>query len=164
MVPGGIRAHGVKLAGHAENPEALGAVSDANWYESVIDGFERLRAYGDPIVLVGLSMGGVLAARLAVEQGEGLAAIVMLAPASFLSRWTRLALRVIHPATKLADRVYLHKPSGSEIHDAAARRIHPGNRIMPLRAALSLIELSDYVRPKLGDIDQPALLIHARKD
>ncbi len=164
MAAAGIRVHGVKLAGHAENPEALGAVSDANWYESVIDGFERLRAYGDPIVVVGLSMGGVLAARLAIEQDEALAAIVMLAPAFFLPRWPRLALRAIRPATKLADRVYLHKPGGSEIHDAAARRIHPGNRIMPLRAALNLIELSDYVRPKLGDIDQPALLIHARKD
>jgi carboxylesterase len=164
MAAASIRVHGVKLAGHSESPEALGTVTDANWYESVVDGFERLRAYGDPIVVIGLSMGGVLAARLAIEQGEALAAIVMLAPAFFLPRPARMLLWAIRPAAKLANRVYLHKPGGSEIHDAAARRIHPGNHLLPLKAALSLTELSANVRPKLGEIDQPALLIHARKD
>jgi carboxylesterase len=164
MAAAGFRAHGVKLAGHAGCPEALGAVTYANWSESVIDGFERLRGYGDPIVVVGLSMGAVLGARLAIEQGEALSAVVMLAPAFFLPLPTRIALRVIHPAARLANLIYLHKSGGSEIHDSAARRIHPGNRLLPLKAALNLIELNDYVRPKLGEIDQPALLIHARKD
>ena len=164
MAAAGVRTHGVKLAGHAGGPEDLGAVTYANWSESVIDGFERLRSYGDPIVVVGLSMGAVLAARLAIEQGEALSAIVMLAPAFFLPPKARLALRVLRPFARLGDLLYLHKAGGSEIHDAAARRVHPGNRLLPLKAALNLIALSDYVRPKLGTIAQPALVIHAHKD
>ena len=88
----------------------------------------------------------------------------MLAPAFFLPRSSRLLLRALRPAVSLADQIYFHKPGGSDIHDASARGIHPGSRLMPLRAALNLIELSDYLRPKLSALEQPALLIHSRND
>jgi carboxylesterase len=159
----GVRAHGVRLAGHAGAPEELGGASHANWYESVIEGFERLRGFGDPIVVIGLSMGALLAARLASEQPDATAALVMLSPAFFLPRWRRLALGLLRPLDR-DDRLYFRSSGDSDIHDAAARRIHPGSRLIPLRAALNLLELSDYVRPKLREIGQPALVIHARRD
>lgn len=164
MAAVGIRAHGVKLAGHAGYPQELGAVTYANWTESVVDGFERLRQYGDPIVVVGLSMGAVLAARLAIEQGEAISAIAMLSPAFFLQPKMRLVLRLLRPLVRQKDLLYVHKDGGADIHDAGARRRHPGNRLVPIKAALNLVELSNYVRPKLGAIEQPALVIHGRKD
>ena len=82
----GIRVRGVKLAGHAGTPEELGAASYDNWYESVVKGLEELRQYGEPNVVVGLSMGAVLAARLAADQGESVAGLAMLAPAFFCRR------------------------------------------------------------------------------
>jgi carboxylesterase len=160
----GIRVFAVKLAGHAGEPDELGQVTQANWYESVVDGFERLRAYGEPNVVIGLSMGAVLAARLAVDQREAVSGLVMLAPAFYLPLKTRLALRAMQPAASLGDRIYFQKPGGSDIHDSAARSIHPGNRLMPLRAALDLINLQNSVRPKLSEIVQPTLVIHGRQD
>jgi carboxylesterase len=160
----GIRVHGVKLAGHAGPPEELATVTHANWYESAVDGFELLRSYGDPNIVIGLSMGALLAARLAIDQPEAVAAVVMLSPAFFLPPASRFLLRALRPAVKLADRVFFHSPSGSDIHDAAARGIHPGSRLIPLRAALNLIELSDYVRPKMSTLEQPSLLMHGRQD
>ncbi|HEX4209898.1 MAG TPA: alpha/beta fold hydrolase, partial [Candidatus Binataceae bacterium] len=56
----GARVLGVRLAGHASTPEELGASTDDNWYESVIDGLEQLRGYGDPTIVAGLSMGALL--------------------------------------------------------------------------------------------------------
>ncbi|MGH7925000.1 MAG: alpha/beta hydrolase, partial [Candidatus Binatus sp.] len=79
----GVRVHGVKLAGHAGMPEELGEAGYDNWYESVVNGLEELRQYGEPNVVVGLSMGAVLAARLAADQGESIAGLAMLAPAFF---------------------------------------------------------------------------------
>src|ERR1700735_3197757 len=67
----GVRVRGVKLAGHAGLPEELGAVGYDNWYESVVNGLEELRQYGEPIVVVGLSMGAVLSARLRGGLGGG---------------------------------------------------------------------------------------------
>src|SRR5208282_4142687 len=56
----GVRVCGVRLAGHAGASEELGASTHAQWYESVVEGFERLRRCGDPIAVAGLSMGAVL--------------------------------------------------------------------------------------------------------
>jgi carboxylesterase len=101
---------------------------------------------------------------LAVDQREAVAGVVMLSPAFYLPLWTRVALRALRPINRFGDQVYFRSPRGSDIHDAAARRIHPGNRLMPLRAALGLTELSEQVRTKVSEIVQPTLLIHSRRD
>lgn len=160
----GIRVLGVRLKGHAGTPEELGATGHSQWYESAIDGLERLRNYGDPVVVIGLSMGAMLAAQLAADQRESVAGLVMLAPAFFLPATTQAALRVIRSARTWADRIYVRGGRSSDIHDDGARSIHPGTRLMPLGAALSLLELSDRMRPRLGEVVQPTLLIHGRRD
>jgi carboxylesterase len=164
LAAAGIRVNAVRLAGHAGTPEQLGAVSHLNWYESAVAGLEELRAYDDPVVVIGLSLGAVLAARLAIDQREAVAGLVMLAPAFYLPFWIRATLRAMAPARVFADRIYFSKPAGSDIHDAAARRVHPGTRLMPLRAALNLVELSANVRARLDEVVQPALIIHSRRD
>jgi carboxylesterase len=164
LAAGGVRVLGVKLAGHAGTPEELGATTHQNWYESVVIGCERLRTYGDPIVVVGLSMGGVLATRLAVDQGEALSAVVLLSPAFFLPYWQRAALAAIRKLGPLTGMIYLRSSAGADIHDAAARQIHPSARIMPLSAALSLCELSAIVRPRVSRLMQPTMLMHSRAD
>jgi carboxylesterase len=141
----------------------LGAATHAQWYESVVEGFEELRRYGDPVVVIGLSMGAVLAARLAADQREAVAGVVMLSPAFFLPLWVRGPLRVLRTLGPLADRIYL-RSKGADIHDAAARSVHPSARLMPLSAVLELLKLSTAVRPRLGRVTQSTLVIHSRRD
>jgi len=161
----GVRVRGVKLAGHAGMPEELGAVGYDGWYESVVNGLEELRQYGEPIVVVGLSMGAVLSARLAADQGESVAGLALLAPAFFLPTSTSLALWVLRGLLgSIIERIYLFNPGASDIHDAAARSIHPNCRLMPLSAPLKLLDLSAVVKPMLSRITQPALVMHARRD
>lgn len=159
----GVRVCGVRLAGHAGAPEELGAATHAQWYESVVEGFERLHRYGDPVVVIGLSMGALLAARLAADQREAVAGVVMLSPAFFLPLWVRGPLKALRALGSLADRIYL-RSNGSDIHDAAARSIHPSARLMALSAVLELLELSAAVRPRLNRVTEPALIIHSRRD
>ena len=164
LATAGVRVLGIRLAGHCGRPEELGEVTHDNWYESVVEGFERLRSYDEPNVVIGLSMGAVLAARLAIDQREAVSGVVMLAPAFYLSFWTRTFLRMVRPSISFANRIYVYQQRGSDIHDAGARSIHPGNRLMPLRAGLDLIELSDRVRSKLPELVQPTLVIQSRQD
>jgi carboxylesterase len=159
----GMRVSGIRLAGHAAPPEELGATGHDHWYESVVNGFEQIRGFGDPVAAVGLSAGGVLAARLAADQGEALAGLVMLAPAFFLSTWIRVALRAVAAFGSWADRIYL-EGGDSDIHDTAARKLHPRTRLMPVSAPISLAKLSAMVRPRLGKIVQPTLVVHSRRD
>lgn len=160
---GGVRVCGVRLAGHAGAPEELGAATHAQWYESVVEGFEGLRRYGDPVVVIGLSMGAVLAARLAADQREAVAGVVMLSPAFFLPLRVRGPLRALRTLGPLADRIYL-RSKGSDIHDAAARSVHPSARLMPLSAVFELLKLSTAVRSRLGRVTQSTLVIHSRRD
>jgi carboxylesterase len=161
----GVRVRGVKLAGHAGAPEELGGAGYDNWYESVVKGLEELRQYGEPNVVVGLSAGAVLAARLAADQSESIAGLAMLAPAFFLPFSTSLALRGLRGVLgSIVDRIYLHNPGASDIHDAAARSVHPACRLMPLSAPMKLLDLSALVKPMLTRVTQPALVMHARRD
>jgi carboxylesterase len=164
LAAAGARVYGVRLAGHGGPPEDLGSLTHANWYESVVEGFELLRAYGDPNVVVGLSMGALLGARLTADQPEAVAGLAMLAPSFYLPPRVQWALRAMRPLMGIAEHLYFHSGRGSDIHDSTARRIHPGNRLLPMKAALNLIQLSDYVRPRLRQIEQPVLVIHSRND
>ena len=161
----GVRVRGVRVAGHAGTPEELGDAGYDNWYESAINGFEELRQYGEPIVVVGLSMGAVLAARLTADQSESIAGVTLLAPAFFLPPPVTAALRTVRGVLgSYVDSIYLLNRTGSDIHDASAKSIHPSARLMPVSAPLKLLDLSAIVRPMLPRITQPALVIHARRD
>lgn len=160
----GVRVRGVKLAGHAGAPEELGLSHYDQWYESVINGLEELRTFGEPNVVIGLSMGAVLSARLAADQREAVAGLVMLSSAFFLPTGATAALRVVRMLGAVGERLYLHNSQGSDIHDAAARRVHPSARLMPLAAPLRLLELGAIVKPKLRSITQPSLVMHSRRD
>jgi carboxylesterase len=163
LAASGARVCGVRLDGHAGASEELGASTQARWYESTVEGFERLRRYGDPVAVIGLSMGALLGARLAADQGEAVTGVVMLSPAFFLPLWVRGPLKALRALGPLADRIYL-RGKGSDIHDAAARGVHPSARLMPLSAVLELLKLSAAVRPRLGRVTQPTLIIHSRRD
>jgi carboxylesterase len=160
----GARVRGVKLAGHAGEPQELGASGPDNWYESVVNGFEDLRRCGDPNIVVGLSMGAVLATRLAADQRSAVSGLVLLAPAFYLTPAATAALRAVKMLGAYAHSLYLHNTSGSDIHDDAARSAHPTCRLMPIGAPLKLLELSAQVRPMMQRVTQPALIIHARND
>jgi carboxylesterase len=161
----GVRVRGVRLAGHAGTPEELGAAGFDNWYESAINGLEELRQYGEPIVAIGQSMGAVLSARLAADQGESIAGLVMLAPAFFLPTSVTIMLKALRGVLgSFVDSIYLYNPGGSDIHDAAARSVHPTCHLMPLSAPMRLFDLSALVRPTLRRITQPALVMHAQRD
>ncbi len=163
LAAAGVRVRGVRLAGHAIAPEALGGTDYNNWYESVVEGFEQLRGFGDRNVVVGLSMGAVLAARLALDQREDIAGIAMLSSALFLDRRAAAVASLFRLLGSLTQRIYLSS-EGSDIHDAAARKIHPSCHLMPLSAPLNLLKLSALVRPRIPKLNQPALIVHSHAD
>jgi carboxylesterase len=160
----GIRVRGVRLAGHATAPEDLGQTTEENWYESVVRGFEELHACGDPTVVIGLSCGAVLAARLAADQPEAVAGLVMLAPAFFLPRSQTMALKAISGLGAMTKTIYLHNQRSSDIHDQSALLVHPTCRLMPLSAPIELLKLSAIVRAQLHRIKQPTLIMHSIND
>ena len=142
LAAAGIRVHAVRLAGHAGAPEELGAATHTHWYESVVDGFERLRAYGDPNVVIGLSLGAVLAARLAVDQREAVAGVVMLSPAFYLPFSVRSALRVMRTASRFGEHIYFRRAPGRSSNDLAREPLPRSPRIYAQLAVMAVVNVA----------------------
>jgi carboxylesterase len=160
----GIRVRGVRLAGHATAPQDFGGVGYDKWYDSVVRGFEELRAYADPVVVVGFSCGAVLGARLVEDQPEAVAGLALLAPAFFLSLRNWLIIKAVSLLGPITKSLYLQNHTGSDIRDRAAALIHPTCWLLPMSAPNELLKLSALVRPRLDRIKQPVLVMHSIND
>jgi len=164
----------VRVAGHATRPQDLAETSWLDWYASVDPGFRALTAVTPRIVVVGLSMGALLAVHLAVEHPDTVAGVVLLSPAVALRRGVvRRFGRTLHALAALDARSaalrtrlarILFPKDGSDISDAAVRATHPGYRHVPFRALLNLLLLQRVIRREAPRLVQPALVVHAVQD
>lgn len=156
------------LAGHGGGLGALARSSADDWLHSaeraLLDLYDQLlQQHPQPrLAVVGLSMGGMLALRLAQRYPPLVRAlVVMAAPLALFGAQERLIRTVVRgPAAYLA----LPKLLGSDVRDREARRQNPANWAMPLRPLPSLVALMETVRQHLPDLYQPALLAHGAHD
>lgn len=160
----GFTVHGPLLAGHAPGLRDLGGTAWPDWYASVEAALEELRADCDVVGVCGLSLGGLLTLELARRRRAEVRAIATLAAPLFIARVLTVAIRSSQRSSLLR-RLAVPKLIGSDIADREMRRLNPrpaGG--MPVRALGSLVELMDHVRPRVGEIDRPALVVHGRRD
>lgn len=156
LVARGVRARGIRMAGHGESVEALANTTHEEWVARARAALGELRAEHDRVFLVGVSMGGLVSLRLAqTERVDGL--VVVGTPLAF-----SLAIRRLLPL--LRPIVWARRKRGSDIQDPGARARHPETAAMPLDAVAELIELQAEVVPELGRITAPILVAHGRLD
>ncbi len=157
------------LAGHGESAAVLATTQWQDWLASAEAAFDRLReSFGPrPVALVGFSMGGLLALRLArLHPHDVSALVVMSAP---------LRLRDVHIALARAwthlpgflrrgPLATLRKHGGSDVTDEKVRMENPTLTEMPLAGIVEVIELAEVVRRDLTFIHPPALVVHGERD
>ena len=162
----GLTASGVQLAGHCTSIEDFEHCRWIAWYNSAREALVALRANSSATVVVGQSMGALLALKLAAEHPEEIAGVALLSPAVALAnpwlRWLRPAFPLVLPLLP-ARRRYVGKGE-SDIADPQARAASPNYRRVPLRALHQLLELQHHVRRVLPQVRQPVLVIHSRQD
>ena len=156
----GFSVLGVRLAGHATNPEEMIRTRYVDWMHSVEDGYHFLRGATDRIFLIGLSMGGVLSLLMSTKlEVEGV--IVMSTP-------FKVDLPSIKFAKILAPLVpYMNKDNGepgSTWFDQASWKDHISYPKNPVRSAVEIALLLDQMRASLPDVKVPTLLVHSRND
>ncbi len=161
----GHAVRGVRLPGHATLGSDLYHARWRDWYAAALTGLEDLARHCESVAAIGLSMGSLLALRLAAERADTVHRLVVLAPALVLSdsRVGRLAplLRVAAP---LVPSRWASRPKlGSDIADEVARGVHPVFPL-PLRGIAELAALQRSVRPLLQRVRQPVLILHGRLD
>ena len=163
-----------RVAGHETSVGELARTSWEEWYASATAGADALLRDVPRIVVVGLSMGALLAVRLAVERRDVVAGVVLLSPAIAVGRpsvhWFGRVFRWL--ATADAKLPLLQRAlaglamakNASDIADLEVRSRHPGYRHVPLRALLNLLILQGHTRDAAEAVTQPTLLIHATND
>jgi carboxylesterase len=165
----GYSVEGPMLAGHGGSLRDLATTRWPDWLRSAERAMEELlQRTGDrPIALVGFSMGGLLALRLARLYPERIGALVVMAAPLRLRPFQVRGIRAICRLPvdfRSMPLACIPKLSGSDISDPAMRDANPGLRAFPISAVESLFNLMDSVREDLSAIRAPTLVIHGRQD
>jgi len=155
----GLTCLGVRLAGHATALMDMIRSRYTDWLASVEDGYRLLRGIADSVFLVGLSMGGVLALRMAAELD--IRGVVAMSTPYSLPADPRLSF------AKLISRFVRYVPKGagdSSWVDHVAEKDHVAYPQNPVRSIGELNELLREMRAALPRIRVPVLLMHSRDD
>lgn len=150
----GFTALGVRLAGHATEVDDLLRNHWQDWYQTVLDGYHLLRGLCDDVVVIGLSMGAVLALRLAAEEPV-LGVVTMSAPSILHFNqldWRAHYARLISPFLKAVPKSYDGEPP-TDVYT-----------VFPTLAIAQFFDLIKATDPLLPKIAVPSLLIHSRGD
>ncbi|HXW43794.1 MAG TPA: alpha/beta fold hydrolase [Streptosporangiaceae bacterium] len=145
-----------RLPGHGTTWQEMARTRWEDWYAEVDRAFDELQARCDETFVMGLSMGGCLALRLAELRGEAIRGLVLVNPS--ITADTRLFLLV--PVLKLV--VPSLKGITSDIKLEQAKEL--GYDRVPVKAAATLPGLWRITQRQLKDLRQPILVYRSATD
>ena len=145
-----------RLPGHGTTWQDMNRTRSEDWYAEAGRAFEELRAKTDEVFVMGLSMGGCLALRIAELRGPAVRGVVVVNPS--LAPDTKLF--ALLPVVKLV--VPSLKGIGSDIKKPGAEE----NAYFrtPLKAAATLPRLWRATAAGLGQLSQPVLAYRSATD
>jgi carboxylesterase len=174
----GHTVHCCQLAGHCGTPAELKSSTWQQWYASVEAAHDRLSRRCDVVIAGGLSMGGILALRLALERRDQVDGVVLFAPTLHLDGWAMpwygfmlrslrflpvtldLDLAEREPYGLKDERIRAFVVNGMQNGDAGAA----GAFSTPIRSFAQFNRLVVDVRAQLGAVKTPTLIVHPRDD
>ena len=177
----GFEVHGVQLAGHCATLDDLVATRWQDWVDSVHMGAQRLRAKVDRLVVVGLSMGAVLALELAAERPDLVDGVGALSTSFRHDGWsmpvfTRLAflLKGVRALGIGRRRLFLERSPFGIRNEGLRKYVVAQMRSGDSSAAgmmgtpwYSIVEmhaLSKHVRHRLRRVRVPCIVAHSSHD
>lgn len=177
----GFTVYGMQLAGHCGDEADLLATGRGDWYRSVVEAAEKLRGEVDHLFVAGLSMGALLALKLAADRPEMVDGLGLYGTTFVYDGWTipwigKLSFllplvvslgfghhRKFHECFPygIKDERIRQRIAGSMLSGDSAAAGLPGN---PWPSLAEFYRLSWRVRRLLGNVRTPALVIHAKDD
>jgi carboxylesterase len=153
----GYSVLGVRLAGHATQPEDLNRVSWLDWLGSVEDGYHLLKGVSDVIFVARLSMGCALS--LIFASRFPVAGLIVMSIPYELPRDPRL--RFLHLLWRLVQTLPKDQP---DWQDPKPKQDHIDYPHYPTKAIIEVNNLMEEMRSSLPNISTPSLLIHSKTD
>jgi carboxylesterase len=148
---------GVRLFAHSLDPRDMMRAAWRDWAASVEDGYWMLREAGRDVVVLGLSMGGVLALELASRLPVA-GVVAMSTPTSLPKDWRVNFTRQLSLIMPYVDK------GPSDWVDPAVEATHVDYPRYPVRAIGELRALLAELQRALPHVTAPTLVIHSRTD
>lgn len=152
----GFRVSVPRLPGHGTTWQDMNRTGWQDWYAEMNRAFDKLLAYGRPVFVAGLSMGGGLALRLAEERPDDVAGLMLVNPS------------VVDPDKRLLATPLLKRLTGS-VAGIKSDIKKPGvgeegyDRV-PLKALDSLRDLWRTTRGDLARVSSPLVVFRSAVD
>jgi carboxylesterase len=144
------------LPGHGTRWQDMQLTGWQDWYAELDRALRELLERCEQVFVLGLSMGGALALRLASKHGRAISGIVVVNPAIKVHGAVAYALPVVRHLVPTS------KGLTSDIAKEGADEV--GYDRVPLHAAHSLRNLFKLVDAALPQVNQPLLLLHSAVD
>ena len=178
----GFTVYGMQLAGHCGDDEDLLSTRWHDWLQSVRDAVDRFRPTVRHLFVAGLSMGAVLALKLAVERpkeidGLGIYGVNFRYDGWSIPRLARLGTYLLPLARPLGigrNRRFLEQPpygiKDEKLRKFIFERMAGGDSAAaglignPWHSLADMYELSGIVRRQLSQVCVPCIVIHAAND
>jgi carboxylesterase len=173
----GFTVLGVRLSGHATQPEDMIRSSYTDWLASVEDGYHLLSGAVKAIYIMGLSMGGILTLTTAAYLSPDCAGTSPLESTGTSPVKGLVAMSTpyaLPPDPRLRHIEWISKAvpfmpkgdeePGSSWFDKEAWKDHVSYPQNPLHAIGELNKLLGMMHSALPEIQKPVLLIHSRDD
>jgi carboxylesterase len=167
-----------QLAGHCGTEDDLLATTWADWFASAERALAELERECDTILVGGLSIGAMIALRLAALNPDRVHGSILFAPTMWYDGWAvpwyRFMLKLAFK-TKWLKRMRFTERSPYGIKDEGIRAVVAGAMLSgrtaeagltctPLGALREADELVRDVKARLSSIITPALIVHPRED
>jgi carboxylesterase len=149
------------LPGHGTAAAELATSNWSAWYGAAEAALLELTRDQTAAVVVGLSLGSLLASHLAAFHPRKVAGLGLLANACWLARPTDLVLRAVS-TLRLPD--WFVPKFGSDIANDAARRDHLTYDVQPWHAALHVRQAGVRTRVLLPRVRVPVFIAHGARD
>ena len=152
------------LPGHGTTVERLQQETFDGWVGALRARAQAAARKTGSVVLLGFSMGSLVAMQIASERPAWLAGLVVMSNALMLRVSSALPLGLWERTRLPMPDWYLRKPRSADLEDETLLRTIISYDHHPLRAALEVFRAGSRARAIVGQIQCPTLVIHGRRD
>ncbi|HET7530151.1 MAG TPA: alpha/beta fold hydrolase [Mycobacteriales bacterium] len=156
LAAAGLTVRLPRLPGHGTRWQDANKVRWQDWYDELERAFDDVRSRCEQIFVLGLSMGGTLALRLAECRGADVTGVLVVNPSLFTTRKDAKLLpllRWIVPSLP---------PVGNDVKKPGV--VEPAYDRLPVKAAHQLSLLWKLTNAELDQLTQPLLVFTSRDD
>lgn len=159
----GIAAVGPLLPGHGTSPEALNQTPWSAWLNEALAAFDALPAER-PRVVVGCSMGGLLAILIAARRAREVAGVVLLSPALLFHPGGSVGIGLSRAGLWRVRPMIEKESPGGDVDDEEAQRKNPTYPVLPVKGLCELDALRREAIATLPALRAPVCVLHGALD